>query len=395
MEGWYFRVTLEGKGQSFAWMHSIEDPDNPNSNVRGAATQVMGPGDTYLCYHTKDTSTFWGAEHALELGAAYEGPMKRPDDILSAERFRQLVGISQGPSGSKRAMGFQASPTLNMGRVERREEGVRPGPESSVGVCEWEFEVEPLIGYGNKDGPQRSTAGWLASFPVFEPHWQVLCAHGLANGRVRWGDQEYTFERAPYYAEKNWGESFPERWFWVQCNSLDSDQEVALTSAGARRAVPGGITEDVAMVGLHLNGHLYEFAPWKGTVSWSVDPWGRWEVWADGEEYAIEVSAACTEEDGTTLRAPSASQGLVSSCRDTFAGAVSVTLKRKMRGGMNEVVYQGTSDSCALEVGGGPWWTPYEAEAKMTEPLRSMLTAPVDLDEVFLSLPESLQPPGL
>jgi hypothetical protein len=50
-----------------------------------------------------------------------------------------------------------------------------------VGDVSWAFSVTPRAGWGG--GPtakQRSTAGWLAALPVFEPHWQaraLLRAH--------------------------------------------------------------------------------------------------------------------------------------------------------------------------------------------------------------------------
>jgi len=34
-------------------------------------------------------------------------------------------------------------------------------------------------------------------------------------GWIEWGDQRFEFEDAPSYCEKNWGGSFPQKWFWV------------------------------------------------------------------------------------------------------------------------------------------------------------------------------------
>ena len=31
---------------------------------------------------------------------------------------------------------------------------------------------------------QLSTAGWLSSLPVFEPHYQITMAHGVASGWI-------------------------------------------------------------------------------------------------------------------------------------------------------------------------------------------------------------------
>ena len=42
--------------------------------------------------------------------------------------------------------------------------------------------------------------GWLAALPVFEPHWQVVMAHGLASGWIEWGGKRYEFTDAAHYA---------------------------------------------------------------------------------------------------------------------------------------------------------------------------------------------------
>ena len=47
-EGWYWRITLPGDGQSFALIYSIEDPLG-NSPGAGVGAQVMGPGVLNSC----------------------------------------------------------------------------------------------------------------------------------------------------------------------------------------------------------------------------------------------------------------------------------------------------------------------------------------------------------
>jgi Tocopherol cyclase len=59
-------------------------------------------------------------------------------------------------------------------------------------------------------------------------------ARGLASGWVEWDGQRMEFTQAPAYWEKNWGGGFPDKWFWVQCNSWDDAQcDAALTAVGA------------------------------------------------------------------------------------------------------------------------------------------------------------------
>ena len=49
-------------------------------------------------------------------------------------------------------------------------------------MARWEYSTRPVYGWGDVGSTQKSTAGWLAAFPVFEPHWQICMAGGLSTG---------------------------------------------------------------------------------------------------------------------------------------------------------------------------------------------------------------------
>jgi tocopherol cyclase len=290
-------------------------------------------------------------------------------------------------------------------------------------VCDvsWAFSVTPRAGWGGgARQAQRATAGWLAALPVFEPHWQVLMAHGAATGWVQWGDTRHVFTAAPFYSEKNWGRAFPRKWFWAQCNSFDGHPGVALTAAGGVRDLPLGGTEQVALIGLHVPSEMLpawardgapasgdadataytfiELVPWSGAVDWDVSPWGRWQLRGRDAKFEIALSATCGRGDGTPLRAPSADRGLAQVCRDTFVGELSLSLWRAGGGGGQPLLTL-RSSSAALEVGGGPWFEEWKGRSRMAEPLRSALQLPLDPVDVVDSLQalgvQCELPPGL
>lgn len=45
----------------------------------------------------------------------------------------------------------------------------------TVKSVKWAYSTRPIYGWGDTGTDQKSTAGWLAAMPVFEPHWQVCC----------------------------------------------------------------------------------------------------------------------------------------------------------------------------------------------------------------------------
>ncbi len=342
-EGWYFRVTLPNLGQTFAFMYSIEDPVGGQAYSGGGA-QILGPNDEYLCRTFADVKQFWGWKHALGLGHWRQPTASLPSRYLDPEIFEQQV-----------QEGYQVTTTWHQGKLRD------PGSGKSA---YWQYKTQPIYGWGSPSQPQQSTAGWLSQFQIFEPGWQILMAHGLATGWIDWNGKRYEFTNAPAYSEKNWGGSFPQKWFWFNCNAFDDESDLALTAGGGRRRVLAWM-EEVAMVGVHYRGQFYEFVPWNGTVQWRVQPWGDWWISAQNSEYAIEL-AGVADLPGTPLRAPT-HEGLVFCCRDTMQGNLTLKLWRLNKSSWNnrqtnqsrQLILEATSSLCGLEIGGGPWKTPW------------------------------------
>ncbi len=328
-EGWYYRVTLPDCGHTFAFMYSIEDPlgNQPHS---GGAAQILGPEDSYLCRTFPDVNKFWASREVLALGHWGKTDLSTKPAYLPPEVFERHVQD-----------GYQATATWHQGALHD------PGTGSQA---RWQYEIKPVYGWGNQNEPQQSTAGWLSSFPIFEPGWQILMAHGLATGWIEWNGQRYDFTNAPAYGEKNWGRSFPQKWFWLNCNGFDESPDIALTAGGGRRGVLWWM-ESVAMIGLHYQGKFYEFVPWNSKVTWDIEPWGSWQMQARNSEFEVELTAT-TNLPGTLLRAPT-EKGLIFCCRDTMNGQVDLELRQ--RGDKSKIILKAGSSLCGLETGGGPW----------------------------------------
>lgn len=221
------------------------------------------------------------------------------------------------------AQGFQATETEHQGHIID-DPGSAPGRlRASVPYASWSFSVRPVFGWGSVGQQQLSTAGWLAALPVLEPHWQVLMAHGVANGYVQWGPgKRIELKDASIYSEKNWGQGFPKKWAWAQCNTFAAHPELAVTAVCAIRTVLAQpVEETLGMLGIHYNGEFIELAPYKGPMSWEVAPWGSWRFCGKNERYEALLTARCQDSDGAVLRAPLGAQGLAPACKDTFAGA--------------------------------------------------------------------------
>jgi tocopherol cyclase len=328
-EGWYYRVTLPDCGHTFAFMYSIEDPAG-GSPYSGGAAQILGPNDEYRCRTFPNLQKFWAWRDALGLGhwGRAEEPPAQPG-FLTPERFHQSI-----------AEGYQATATWNQGKLYDPRTGQ---------TAEWQYQIQPIYGWGDLDKSQQSTAGWFSQFQIFEPGWQILMAHGLASGWIDWNGQRYTFTQAPAYCEKNWGGAFPQKWFWLNCNCFDHEPDLAFTASGGRRGVLWWM-EEVAMVGIHYRGKLFEFVPWNARVHWDISPWGQWQMWAESDRHRVEL-VATTGHPGMLVRVPS-QQGLIFACRDATQGKLLLRLWERQP---NRLVLEATSSLCGVEIGGRAW----------------------------------------
>ena len=170
----------------------------------------------------------------------------------------------------------------------------------------------------------------------------------MATGWIEWQGKHYQFNNAPAYSEKNWGGSFPQKWFWLNANSFKDQCDLAITAGGGIRQVLWW-DEEVALIGIHYQGKFYEFAPWNSQVSWRIEPWGKWQMQGISSEFEISLTGT-TDSSGTYVRTPTAA-GLVFNCRDTTKGKLD--LKLNYRHG--KTIVEATSNLAGLEVGGVPW----------------------------------------
>ncbi|KAE8056601.1 hypothetical protein FH972_013356 [Carpinus fangiana] len=323
--------------------------------------------------------------HELILGNTFiaEKELKPPNKEVPPQEF------------SKRVLeGFQVSPLWNQGFI--RDDG-RSNYVDTVKTARWEYSTRPTYGWGNVGSKQKSTAGWLAAFPVFEPHWQICMAGGLSTGWIEWDGERFEFQNAPSYSEKNWGGAFPRKWFWVQCNIFEgASGEVALTAAGGLRQLPG-LTENfenAALVGVHYDGIFYEFVPWNGGVSWEIAPWGYWYMAGENQTHKVELEVT-TKDPGTALRAPTLEAGLAPACKDSCFGELRLRIwERRYDGNKGKMILDVTSNMAAVEVGGGPWFNTWKGETSTPELISRALNVPIDVEGIFGFTP-LFKPPGL
>ncbi len=299
-EGWYFRLTLPQ--QCFAFMYEVSM--RPNHRLLQGAVQVLGKDDQLIFVELDPRGKF----------------------ALSYQTLALRYTPPAGCNGK-----FDLSDRQHCGYIA----------EDNY-ECAWNFRIAPLIPSWGE------TMGWLSYLPIFEPYWQILLPYGLAEGEVVWNGMVYGFRNAPFYAEKNWGVSFPLQWFWLQCHSFqDCHEPINLVSAGAVRQVLGRITQ-VAMIALWWGGKVYTFLPENSALWASVSPWGSWCVQGYNSTYRMEIEAIAVNPPA--LVAVPTQEGREFRCRDTGRGILQLSLWQ----GADRLL-KVSSETAALETGGDNW----------------------------------------
>ena len=306
-------------------MYSIDDPAGGTAQSGGVA-QILGPNETYYCRTFPSVDQFWAWPHRLGLGH-WRQSSNQPARYLLPDSFDREV-----------TEGYQVTACEHQGRL------LSPGGEPEA---EWNYQIEAIAGWGTST--QQATAGWLSYFPVFEPGWQVLMAHGRATGHICWRGQDYCFENAPVYAEKNWGGAFPAKWFWLQCNAFASEPDLSITAAVGIREVLVW-KEDAGIIGIHYQGQFYEFLSFKTAFTWQVEPWGFWQLTARSYQHRVVLTGVARDK-GAYVRVPTR-EGMRFLCRDTTHGELRIQMWEV---GSNRQILDATSQLAGLEVGGGPW----------------------------------------
>ena len=405
-EGWYYRVTLPSTNESFAFIFSIEDPirpknqnQTPSSPLSLATIQIMGPRDgDYLVECTPDHTKFWAHQHCQAFGCVFQYNKSHNNDTAATTSTTTVIPPNEFFHHVQ--SGFQMLPTRLQGIVANGHDGstnVRQGTSSPYSPTTFDLTISPLSGWGDDQDHQKSTAGWLASHSVFEPHWQVTLADARVSGIITWNNQTYHVTDAPFYAEKNWGGGFPIKWHWLQCNSFNNynHQRLSITAVGAIRKLPLKTQETVGLLCIHYNGIFYEAVPWTGQVSWTVDPWGKWNYigrcTSGNRLFEAQVSVTC-QTNGTILRAPT-EDGMILACKDAFQGEGTLNMwsleynqKTKTYQRSTLIIDNATTNQAAVEIGGGPWWDTWNGTTQMKQPFKSLVKIPYIADKLLQNI---------
>jgi tocopherol cyclase len=102
----------------------------------------------------------------------------------------------------------------------------------------------------------------------------------------------------------------------------------------------------VGIIGIHWQNRFYKFDIWNSQLTWTVQPWGYWEMRATNENYTI-VLIGISDHPPDRVRVPT-EKGLSFACQDTLKGKLSI----KLADSRGKTIINSSSGLAGLEIGG-------------------------------------------
>lgn len=296
-EGWYFKLVSADAAHRIAVIPGIFKSDDPAK--AHAFVQVLDGVSGEAFYHRFPTEAFEAAEDRFEVQIA--------DNRFTAWGFD--LNLDDGDH------------TLR-GEVTFPELTPWPVTLTAPGIMGW--------------------YGWLTFMECY--HGVVSLDHGI-EGTLAWQNQPLRFDGGRGYTEKDWGQSFPESWIWLQTNHFERPG-ISLTASVAHipfigTSFPGFI------IGFWLDDQLYRFATYTGARIEHLELSEDHITWIVRDR-KHELRMLIERASGTMLYAPSRIE-MGERVSESMDGRVAVTLTERSS---QHVVFEGLGQYAGLEACG-------------------------------------------
>jgi hypothetical protein len=306
-EGWYFKVSDPATLKSFLFIYAVY---NPAAAASDSTSFMMAgnnsPGTASLIYQEYPVETFSARHDIFDIAVSAENRAWGNVQVLHAEG--SIADVSRH--------------------------------------CSWSFDMEI-----SEQWPD--TMGWMGTLQNLQTYWHVGAMKARATGWIQWNEEYFEFENIMGYQEKNWGEEFPESWYWLQANNFDKPEACCL-SVGAASMPIGQLLFKACGIGFYYRDQLYTFSfpQQPARISADVAP-GSWHIQGRRGNFKIVIDGSCNSEQLMNLMNPTIS-GIKAWTWESVNGTVRVRLYRK--GVLRwKLLVDATSNLAGVEFGGRKW----------------------------------------
>jgi hypothetical protein len=293
---------------------------------------------------------------ALDHGAAFEGYFWRFTDTAHGRVVIALCGLSRSGGGrwALAALAEHPSHEVRTAMVPQATGdpssfAVRASEVVTASARSVSFALGPEAGLEAEISearpfPRRAlgASGAAQAIPGLPQYWNPYLLGGRARGLLTLGDERISLDGATVYAEKNWGSSFPERWWWGQADDFEGADACVAFAGGPVRV--SGLAMRSTLVAARLGARTLVLAPPLALATADVGAHG-WRIRARSALHRVEIEG---EDAGTAVTLPVPVPGRRAAeprSHQALAGTLRVTIRRGRR-----ILLRGESTHAGLEV---------------------------------------------
>lgn len=185
--------------------------------------------------------------------------------------------------------------------------------------------------------------GWYSFIPFMQCYHGIVSMNHSLEGTMDVDGQPTDFSGGKGYIEKDWGQSFPSSWIWMQSNHFDSDKRVSLQASIAN--IPWLGSHFIGyIVGFLIEDKLYRFATYTGAMMKAS--LGEDQVMLAFKDRKHRLEIIATKATGSDLISP-VSGNMIGKVNESMQAQIEVKLFEK-----EQVIFSGTGRNAGMEVAG-------------------------------------------
>jgi hypothetical protein len=185
--------------------------------------------------------------------------------------------------------------------------------------------------------------GWFSFVPFMECFHGIVSMHHTLQGSLEHNGVVYDFQGGKGYIEKDWGQSFPKAYVWMQSNHFDSNEQASLIASVAH--IPWLNSHFIGFIsGFWLEGRLFRFATYTGATKHLKIANDQVTLVFTGPGQTLQIHAQ--QSEGTALISP-LSGAMTGKINESLQAHLQVELIHK-----GKRIFEGRSSTSGLELAG-------------------------------------------
>jgi hypothetical protein len=187
-----------------------------------------------------------------------------------------------------------------------------------------------------------SIMGYFSYFPDMECNHGILSMKNNVHGQVIIDGVPHSMDNAAGYIEKDWGESFPKAWIWLQGNVSETHPESSFMCSVA--SIPLGVFSFTGFIGIIDTGERqYRFATYNSSkIAYIIKKDKGVELLIKRKDQSIKIAAYTESFD--TLIAPTRN-GMDRELYESVSGEIDVELIQN-----GKTIFEAHYRGCGIEV---------------------------------------------